>query len=124
MTPTIKLEVHGTRHAVELTAIADTGFDGDVCVPAIVAVSLGLELIGRQPVELADGTVKKELVFAGKVRMLGKSHAVEMLLTDSDDALVGTNLLSRYILSIEFPICQVKVPAQQKPSRKPKRKSR
>jgi predicted aspartyl protease len=44
MTPTVDVEVIGSRQTVEMTSIVDTGFDGDVCVPAAIAVSLGLEL--------------------------------------------------------------------------------
>jgi predicted aspartyl protease len=35
----------------------DTGFDGFLCLPTPVAVSLGLELIDVVSSELADGTV-------------------------------------------------------------------
>ena len=44
MTPMTKVEVGGTRRSVELDAIIDTGFDGDICVSLDVAVTLGLEL--------------------------------------------------------------------------------
>lgn len=51
-------------------------------------------------VELADGTIKQELVFAGIVR-LGKSRRdVNILLTESDDALLGANMLS--YLELDF----------------------
>lgn len=123
MTPTVDLEVIGARRAVKLTAIVDTGFDGDVCLTVGVAVALGLELVNRQRVELADGTQKDELVFAGKVRMLGRSHAVNMLLTASDDTLVGTRLLSRYALSIQFPRGELKVRSQPKSRTQGRRKS-
>jgi predicted aspartyl protease len=122
-TPTIELEVIGARQAVQLTAIADTGFDGDVCLTTGIAVSLGLELVERQLVELADGTQKDELVFAGEIRMLGQRHAVKIFLTNSDDTLVGTRLLGRYALSIEFPSGQVKVPSAGKPRERRKRRT-
>lgn len=56
LTPTAQIEVIGGRQAIELTAIVDTGFDGDLCIPTRVAVPLGLELTSELDVELADGT--------------------------------------------------------------------
>ena len=109
MTPTAQIEVFGTRQAVRLTAIVDTGFDGDFCLPTRHAVQLGLELIGERLVELADGTRKKELLFAGSVRFLGKTREVKLMLTNSEDALIGTRLMDDYPASIDFPGGRVKL---------------
>ena len=56
MTPTATVEVIGSRQTMELTAIVDTGFDGDLCIPIRVAVPLGLELVGEEFVELATAS--------------------------------------------------------------------
>ena len=67
-TPTLRLKVIG-RGGSEVTVegILDTGFDGFLCLPIALAVSLGLELIDVTRTELADGTVmENELVFAGR----------------------------------------------------------
>jgi hypothetical protein len=40
MTPTARIEVIGGRHTIELTAIVDTAFEGDLCIPTRVAVQL------------------------------------------------------------------------------------
>lgn len=109
MTPTAPIEVIGGRQTIEFTAIVDSGFDGDLCVPTRLAVQLGLELIGEQHVELADGTQRNQLVFAGSVRFFGATREVQIMLTDSEDALIATSLLDRYRLAIEFPGGQVKV---------------
>jgi clan AA aspartic protease len=109
MTPTAQIHLIGGRQTIELTAVVDTGFDGDLCIPTRVAVQLGLELIGEQPVELADGTQRGQLVFAGSVRFFGETREVQIMLTDSEDALIGTSLLNHYPLAIEFPGGQVKV---------------
>jgi clan AA aspartic protease len=109
MTPTARIEAIGSRKTLALTAIVDTGFDGYICLPIRLAVQLGLELIGDQLIELADGTQRKELVFAGSVGFLGETREVEIILTNSEDALVGTSLLDLYSVAIEFPGGKVKV---------------
>jgi clan AA aspartic protease len=99
----------GSRDAVSLTAIVDTGFDGDVCLPTALAVGLGLELSGETRVELADGSVKKALHFAGSVVFLGERRPAQIYLTDSDDALIGTSLLADCRLVVDFPTGDVRV---------------
>lgn len=108
MTPTARIEIIGGRQAIELTAIVDTGFDGDLCLPTRVAVQLGLELIGESDVELADGTRRNQLVFAGSVQFFSETQEVQIMLTDSEDSLIGTNLLEKHRVSIDFPGAQVK----------------
>lgn len=113
MTPTTRLHVQGSRGAAEVTAIIDTGFDGHVCLPTTLAVGLGLELSGQNVVELADGTRKMSLVFDGTVRFLDRERVVAIYLTDSDEALIGTRLLSDCRLSIDFTTGKVQVTRKQ-----------
>ena len=124
MTPTALIDVIGSRRSIELTAIVDTGFDGDVCLPTRQAVLLGLELVAELPVELADGRRTDELVFAGSARFLEETHDVEIMLTTSEDALIGTRLLNRYALAIDFPGGQIKLHSAHKPGGKRKRGSK
>jgi clan AA aspartic protease len=123
MTPTAQIEVIGNRRSIELTAIVDTGFDGDICLPTRHAVLLGLELIAELPVELADGTRTDELVFAGSARFFGETHDVEIMVTTSEDALIGTRLLNRYPLAINFPGGRITVRSRPKAGGRRKRGS-
>ena len=122
MTPYASIEAIGRRQSYTLSSIVDTGFAGDLCLPTQIAVQLGLDLIGEQLIELADGTKKQQLVFAGSVRFFGEIHKVEIMLTSSEDALIGTRLLDKYTLSIEFPGGRVKVPMKPGPRGKRKEK--
>jgi hypothetical protein len=56
---------------------------------------------------LADGAQKDTLVFAGTVDFLNRQREVAIYLTDSDEALVGTRLLSDCQLTIDFPMGKV-----------------
>jgi clan AA aspartic protease len=109
MTPTTQLQVGGSRGEAEVTAIVDTGFDGHVCLPTLLAVGLGLELSGQNEVELADGTRKLTLVFAGTVRFLEHERDVAVYLTESDEALIGTRLMSDCRLTIDFTTGKVQL---------------
>jgi len=102
--PRIRVIATGIRMENRIDAIIDTGFDGYLCLPVQIAIQAGLELYGAQVSELADGSVRNELVFIGQVAFENQSSAeVEILLTESDDALVGVALLMPYKLNIDFP---------------------
>lgn len=101
-TPKIKLRVKGRRQAVVIEAVLDTGFNGSLSIPISIAVPLGLELIGREPVEYADGRTSYELIFSVEVILDGKSKSVLTTLTGSSEALVGTALLNNYEVRLNF----------------------
>ena len=101
--PKIKLKAKGLRRTIELEAVIDTGFDGELCLPLPIAIQLGLELGGNQYVEFADGTVKHELIFAGVVILEDTEMPIDISLTNSDEALIGVGLLKNKKLEINFP---------------------
>jgi clan AA aspartic protease len=118
--PRVSITVRGARTAVTLEAVIDTGFDGFLCLPLTIAVELGLELHGTQWVELADGSVKRDLFFSGQAGFAGRpGEQVEISLTDSEDALVGVEFLAECRLEIDFPKGVVRI--HQKPRRGGKR---
>ena len=91
----VPVRVGGLRGVTELEAILDTGFNGALCLPAGIAVTLGLVLIDLDIVELADGRIQPELVFEGRVQ-LGEAteQTVDILVTYGEDALLGMALLN------------------------------
>ncbi|HID29791.1 MAG TPA: hypothetical protein EYP19_07265 [Desulfobacterales bacterium] len=92
--PIIATRVIGSRAEVTLKGILDTGFDGYLCLPVTIAVSLGLELIKLQNAELADGTIlEDEPVFSGRMEWNGELIEIRIVLTKSSDTLLGTALL-------------------------------
>lgn len=100
--PVLQVTVKGSRTQVLLEAIIDTGFDGFICLPVELAIQLGLELIGFQTVEYADGRRVRELVFLGSVILADREMTVEISLTNSQDTLLGTGLLEDYVVEINF----------------------
>lgn len=103
-TPILALKLSG-RGGEEVTVegILDTGFDGFLCLPILLAVSLGLELIDVTHTELADGTiVEDELLFAGRAEWDGAVMDVDILLTRSEDVLIGTAFLKGYVVELDY----------------------
>ncbi len=110
-TPMLALKVIGKGGVeVSLDGILDTGFDGFLCLPIPVAVSLGLELINATDTELADGTiVEDDLVFAGKAEWDGTVMDIEILLTRAADVLIGTSFLKDYIVQVDYRANTVRI---------------
>jgi len=66
------------------------------------ALQIGLRLSNVVQVELADGSIKKEFVFEAKAVLDRETIPVNVLLTSSDENLVGTALLQNRTLMIDF----------------------
>ena len=98
----IEIAVGGSRGEISLNAIVDTGFSGDVSLPTSTAVQLGLELCGSEIFELADGSRVEGLVFVGQLRLGNEAREAEIVLSNSQEALVGTGLLRGRRLEIDF----------------------
>ena len=110
-TPTLGLKVIGKGGSeVTVEGILDTGFDGFLCLPIPLAVSLGLELIDVTRTELADGTVvEDELVFAGRAEWDGTMMDTDILLTRSGDVLIGTAFLKGYMVQLDYQTHTVRI---------------
>lgn len=110
-TPILALKIFGKGGAeVTVEGILDTGFDGFLCLPIPLAVSLGLELIDVTRTELADGTVAEDdLVFAGRAEWDGTVMDVDILLTRSGDVLIGTAFLKEYLVQLDYKANTIRI---------------
>ncbi len=100
--PKIELTVIGLDERIKVPTLVDTGFSGALMLSLPAALQIGLRLSNVVQVELADGSIKKEFVFEAKVIMDGEIIPVDVLLTSSEESLVGTALLQNRSLTIDF----------------------
>lgn len=105
----VSITVSGARTSACLEALVDTGFNGDLCLPLETAVVLGLELRGYHNVQYADGRVEEELRFRGEVQLLGHTQRANIMLTKSDEALLGMGLLKGHTLFIDCDTDEVRI---------------
>lgn len=109
-TPVVSLKVLGTRGEITVEGVLDTGFDGFLCLQIPLAVALGLELIDVIRVELADGTIiEDDLVFAGQAEWDGAVMRVPIVLTRSEDALIGTAFLKGHVVQLDYKANTVRI---------------
>ena len=100
--PRTKLTVKGNRKTIVVEPVIDTGFDGYLSLPVSIAIPLGLELKGQVPVEFADGSMKNELTFQGAVFWQEHECPIDIFLTESKEALVGSGLMQGQELTISY----------------------
>src|SRR5215211_3173787 len=74
-----------------IVAIPSVDLDFALMLSLPAALEIGLRLSNMVQVELADGSIKKEFMFEAKAVL--EIIPVDVLLTSSDENLVGTALL-------------------------------
>ena len=99
---TITLLSHGNR-AHSHRVVIDTGFNGTLSLPEKVAKRYGWQWVGYESYEVATGAVVQEKVFLGKIRWFGRAQDVAAVASHAKDILIGTKLLRRSKLWIDFP---------------------
>jgi clan AA aspartic protease len=109
--PRIELTVIGLDDKISVAALVDTGFDGALMLSLPAALQIGLRLTNVIQVELANGSISKEFVFEGKVVVDGETRPVEILLTSSEESLLGTALLGGKRITIDFGHKQLELTA-------------
>ena len=82
--------------------VIDTGFDGALILPASVAEQLRLPIVARLVFELVGGARMTADVALGEIEWLGERRSVEVILSESNDALIGTEILEGAKLVIDY----------------------
>lgn len=113
MTPRVEIEVIGAQGSVRLSALLDTGFDGEICLPTYLGVTLGLVVRGQYLMEYADGRQEFAPVYEGSVQFLGETRPAEIILTDGGEPMVGTGLLVGHTLFMDFDTGEIRIEKKQ-----------
>ena len=82
-------------------AILDTGFNGYLSIPS--SLVKGWYFFGYEKYEIATGDIVEEKVYLGKIFWNNKEQDVYAVTSHSQDILIGTKLLRRNRLTIDFP---------------------
>jgi clan AA aspartic protease len=95
------LTLPGLQGDLDVEFIVDTGFAGDLALPAPFVYRLDGTLKGTRPRMMADGRLASFPVYKATVDRDGEPRDVEVLVMDREP-LVGTNLLRDYLLQVEL----------------------
>jgi clan AA aspartic protease len=95
------LRVQSTNGEI-IECLIDTGFNGALVLPRAEAVRLNLTVLGRVSI-IGMGRARQIADIAElEIEWLGQSRAVEVIISDGDDSLLGTELLDGSRLVIDY----------------------
>lgn len=97
--PLVELELSGRRWS----AIIDSGFNGDLELPTQLQNELRARFVGRITSLLAAGQTVEEDVFLIEFGFDGEILNAEATFAPVREILIGTGLLKRHRLLIDFP---------------------
>jgi clan AA aspartic protease len=87
---------------VTINFVIDTGFDGELLLPASVAETLLLPIIGERECLVVGGAILTNFTSLVEIDWMGSPRVTEVILSEGDDYLVGTSLLRQTRLKIDY----------------------
>lgn len=97
-TPVVRLPIAGQ----DWTAVIDTGFDGFVLIPAVLASEFKCRLLGDAELTLSGGHVIRQKMFALDFPFDGELLPIRAFFAPVEELQIGTQLLAGYCLEINF----------------------
>lgn len=89
--------------------IVDTGFNGDLELPDALRSRLSLTPAGTIKSELASGVAIEEDAYRVDIEFDGEVVEADVTFADIEHALLGTELLAKHRLEIDFPKATVRL---------------
>jgi clan AA aspartic protease len=107
----IQIVIPASSLAAELTIEAwiDTGFTGELVLPEALVIQLGLTPSGTIDAELGDGGEVELRTYTCRLNWFGQELQIEVIGSESDNALLGIGLLLERKLFIDFPAKTVSI---------------
>jgi clan AA aspartic protease len=85
-----------------IECLIDTGFNGALVLPRAEAMHLSLTVLGRVPI-IGVGRARMVADIAElEIEWLGQNRSVEVIISDGDDSLLGTELLDGSRLVVDY----------------------
>jgi predicted aspartyl protease len=86
-----------------MECVVDTGFDGGLMLPRAFLPQIQIAIVGELTFEMVGGATMSAEVGLIEINWLGELRQVEVIVSEGDDSLVGTELLLATTLTIDYP---------------------
>lgn len=97
-----------------LNAVVDTGFNGQVCVSIFEIKKIKLTFAHVEKFELGNGKIVDQDVFLGEIIFDKQALLANILVSSSEDTLIGASLLAGKKLEIDYSRQTVRVRSTRK----------
>jgi clan AA aspartic protease len=91
------------RDGAAIDCVLDTGFDGGLMLPRAFVSQIQIPIVGELTFEMVGGARMSAEVGLTDIDWLGRLRQVEVIVSEGDDALIGTELLIATTLIIDYP---------------------
>ena len=99
-----------------IECVVDTGFDGGLMLPRAFVSQIQIPIIGELTFEMVGGAKMSAEIGITNIKWLGELHEVEVIVSESDDALIGTELLMATTLIIGLPANTLTISTHEEPA--------
>lgn len=93
----------------QIECVLDTGFNGFLLLPRMFIEDNSLDLVGRESVIMVEQNTIEIDVASGEINWLGKTFSVRILVSETDESLIGTQMLIDSLLEIDYKNLTVKI---------------
>ncbi|MCG3119461.1 MAG: hypothetical protein ALAOOOJD_01870 [bacterium] len=101
--------VVGRENLIAVDTVLDTGFNDHFCLPRKYFQACSLIFFGTEEYVLANGAVVNEETYLGTILLDNQPLQIVMSLTDDDEALIGTKLLDKKWVILDFENYRIEV---------------
>jgi len=107
--PVIEIGLQRGEATESIPTIVDTGFSGHLCLSNQHEDKIEMVFHHVERYELANGEVVVMDVFQGTIMFDEREQEVNLILTASEDTLIGAALLRDHLLTVNYPKRTVQV---------------
>lgn len=107
--PVIEIGLQRGEATESIPTIVDTGFSGHLCLSNQHEDKIEMVFHHVERYELANGEVVAMDVFRGAIMFDEREQEVNLILTASEDTLIGAALLRDHLLTVNYPKRTVQV---------------
>ena len=92
-----------------IDCVLDTGFNGSLLLPQSFVEQHSPAVFVRVQVELAEGKTAEVGMTTVEIKWLGNEFPINILVSEADEALLGTEMLNGSVLEIDYKNRSVKI---------------
>jgi len=93
----------------QIECVLDTGFNGLLLLPRKFIEDNSLDFVGRESVIMVEQNTTEVDIASGEINWLDKKLSVRILVSETDESLIGTQMLIDSLLEIDYKNRLVKI---------------
>ncbi len=93
----------------KIECVLDTGFYGSLLLPREFVESNALKITGSEKVVMIEDNVIEISTAKAELKWLGNEFAISVLVSETNEALIGVELLDDSLLEIDYRNGSVKI---------------